>query len=65
VTNTSTLSITKMAGQLVNPQRFIGVHFLNPVTKVKLVELIRGLKTSDATYQQVREFLISFGQDTH
>jgi 3-hydroxybutyryl-CoA dehydrogenase len=62
VTNTSTLSITKMAEQLVNPQRFIGVHFLNPVTKVKLVELIRGLKTSHATYQQVREFSISLGK---
>jgi 3-hydroxybutyryl-CoA dehydrogenase len=62
VTNTSTLSITKMAEQLTNPQRFLGVHFLHPVTKVKLVELIRGLKTSDATYQQVREFLISLGK---
>ena len=62
VTNTSTLSITKMAEQLTSPQRFVGVHFLHPVTKVKLVELIRGLKTSDATYQQVREFLISLGK---
>jgi len=62
VTNTSTLSITKMAEQLANPQRFVGVHFLYPVTKVKLVELIRGLKTSDATYQQVREFLVSLGK---
>lgn len=62
VTNTSTLSITKMAEQLTNPQRFVGVHFLHPVTKVKLVELIRGLKTSDATYQQVREFLVSLGK---
>ena len=62
VTNTSTLSITKMAEQLTGPERFVGVHFLHPVTKVKLVELIRGLKTSDATYQQVREFLISLGK---
>jgi 3-hydroxybutyryl-CoA dehydrogenase len=62
VTNTSTLSITKMAEQLASPERFVGVHFLHPVTKVKLVELIRGLKTSDATYQQVREFLISLGK---
>ena len=62
VTNTSTLSITKMAEQLTSPQRFVGVHFLHPVTKVKLVELIRGLQTSDATYQQVREFLISLGK---
>ena len=62
VTNTSTLSITKMAEPLTNPQRFVGVHFLHPVTKVKLVELIRGLKTSDATYQQVRQFLIGLGK---
>ena len=62
VTNTSTLSITKMAEHLTDPQRFVGVHFLHPVTKVKLVELIRGLKTSDATYRQVREFLIHLGK---
>lgn len=62
VTNTSTLSITKMGERLVNPERFIGVHFLNPVTKVKLVELIRGLQTSESTYQRVREFLISLGK---
>ena len=62
VTNTSTLSITKMAEQITGPQRFVGVHFLHPVTKVQLVELIRGLQTSDATYQQVREFLINLGK---
>lgn len=62
VTNTSTLSITEMASHLVNPGRFIGVHFLNPVTRIKLVELVRGLQTSDATYQRVREFVISLGK---
>jgi 3-hydroxybutyryl-CoA dehydrogenase len=62
VTNTSTLSITKMAERLQRPDRFIGVHFMNPVIKMALVELIRGLKTSDATYQFVREFLISLGK---
>ena len=62
VTNTSTLSITKMAERLERPDRFIGVHFMNPVIKMALVELIRGLKTSDATYQLVREFLISLGK---
>ena len=62
VTNTSTLSITKMAEQFTGPERFVGVHFLHPVTKVQLVELIRGLQTSDATYQQVREFLINLGK---
>jgi len=62
VTNTSTLSITKMAERLQRPDRFIGVHFMNPVIKMALVELIRGLKTSDSTYQFVREFLISLGK---
>jgi len=62
VTNTSTLSITKMAERLQHPDRFIGVHFMNPVLKMALVELIRGLKTSDATYQFVREFLVSLGK---
>ena len=62
VTNTSTLSITNMAERLQRPDRFIGVHFMNPVMKMALVELIRGLKTSDATYQFVREFLISLGK---
>lgn len=62
VTNTSTLSITKMAELLTGPQRFVGVHFLHPVTRVQLVELIRGLKTSDAAYQQVREFLVNLGK---
>jgi 3-hydroxybutyryl-CoA dehydrogenase len=62
VTNTSTLSITKMAERLQHPDRFIGVHFMNPVLKMALVELIRGLKTSDATFQFVREFLVSLGK---
>ncbi len=62
VTNTSTLSITAMAEHIAHPQRFIGAHFLNPVTRVKLVELIRGLQTSGETYQQVREFLIRLGK---
>jgi 3-hydroxybutyryl-CoA dehydrogenase len=62
ITNTASLSITKMAESLTNPQRFIGVHFLNPVAKVRLVELVRGLKTSDATYATVREFVVSLGK---
>jgi 3-hydroxybutyryl-CoA dehydrogenase len=62
ITNTASLSITRMAESLTNPQRFIGVHFLNPVAKVKLVELVRGLKTSDATYATVREFVVSLGK---
>jgi 3-hydroxybutyryl-CoA dehydrogenase len=62
ITNTSTLSITEMASQLSNPERFIGVHFLNPVTRVKLVEIVRGLQTSSDTFKQVREFVTSLGK---
>jgi 3-hydroxybutyryl-CoA dehydrogenase len=62
LTNTSTLSITEMASHIDHPERFIGVHFLNPVTKVKLVELVRGLQTSDETCKAVRQFLIEIGK---
>lgn len=47
--NTSTLPITKLAENLQHPERFIGIHFFNPVRKMKLVEVIRGEKTSDET----------------
>lgn len=47
--NTSTLPITQMAAQLKHPERFVGIHFFNPVRKMKLVEVIRGEKTSDET----------------
>jgi 3-hydroxybutyryl-CoA dehydrogenase len=62
VTNTSTLSITAMARHISHPRRFIGAHFLNPVTRVKLVELVRGLETSGETYQEIRGFLIRLGK---
>jgi 3-hydroxybutyryl-CoA dehydrogenase len=48
--NTSSISITKIAAQTKRPDRVIGMHFFNPVPMMKLVELIRGLATSDATY---------------
>ena len=51
--NTSSISITQMAAEVSNPQRFIGMHFFNPVPMMKLVEIIRGLATEDATYQAV------------
>jgi 3-hydroxyacyl-CoA dehydrogenase/enoyl-CoA hydratase/3-hydroxybutyryl-CoA epimerase/3-hydroxyacyl-CoA dehydrogenase/enoyl-CoA hydratase/3-hydroxybutyryl-CoA epimerase/enoyl-CoA isomerase len=47
--NTSTIPITKLAEQLERPERFCGIHFFNPVRKMKLVEVIRGAKTSDET----------------
>ncbi len=49
--NTSSLSITKLAALSGRPEKFIGLHFFNPVPMMKLVEIIRGLATSDATYQ--------------
>ena len=49
-TNTSSLSITQLGAAVSQPERFIGVHFFNPVPMMALVEIIRGLQTSDATY---------------
>jgi len=49
--NTSSISITKLAASTSRPEKFIGIHFMNPVPIMKLVELIRGLQTSDETYQ--------------
>ena len=53
--NTSSISITKLASGLPDPSRFIGMHFFNPVPMMQLVELIRGMATSDETYQAVRQ----------
>jgi 3-hydroxybutyryl-CoA dehydrogenase len=47
--NTSSISITEIAAHVANPNRFIGMHFMNPVPMMKLVEIIRGLETDDAT----------------
>jgi len=62
VSNTSTLSLTKIAETTQHPERMIGMHFLNPVTKVPLVELVRGLKTSDETFHRVKKFAESLGK---
>ena len=56
VTNTSALSITEMAEVTHRPEKVIGMHFLNPVTKIPLVEIVRGLKTSDQTFNLIKEF---------
>jgi 3-hydroxybutyryl-CoA dehydrogenase len=53
--NTSSISITALAGSVAKPDRFIGMHFMNPVPVMKLVEVIRGLQTSDETLQVVME----------
>jgi len=56
VTNTSTLSVTELAAATNREDRFIGMHFLNPVPKVPLVEIVRGLKTSDMTFRSMQHF---------
>jgi 3-hydroxybutyryl-CoA dehydrogenase len=55
-TNTSSISITKLATATDRPDRFIGMHFFNPVPMMALLELIRGLQTSDATHSAAAEF---------
>ncbi len=54
-TNTSSLPITEIAATTNRPDQVIGMHFMNPVPVMKLVEIIRGLQTSDATYKKVEE----------
>lgn len=54
--NTSSISITRLASATENPENFCGVHFMNPVIKMPLVELIRFLGTSDTTYEKFKEF---------
>jgi 3-hydroxybutyryl-CoA dehydrogenase len=53
--NTSSISITKLAAATSRPDKVIGMHFMNPVPVMKLVEVIRGIATSDETYERVRE----------
>lgn len=60
--NTSSISITKLAAGLPQPGRFIGMHFFNPVPMMPLVELIRGMATSEETYQAVRQVAERMGK---
>ena len=60
--NTSSLPITQLAACVTHPERFIGMHFMNPVPLMQLVEIIRGLKTAEATYQAVFEAAKSLGK---
>jgi 3-hydroxybutyryl-CoA dehydrogenase len=63
VSNTSSLCITELAAGTRRPDRFAGLHFFNPVPIMKLVEVIRALTTSDATYQAVFSFAQSLGKE--
>jgi 3-hydroxybutyryl-CoA dehydrogenase len=56
--NTSSISITKLAGMTKRPEKVIGMHFFNPVPVMKLVEVIRGLATSQETYETVRDLAL-------
>jgi 3-hydroxybutyryl-CoA dehydrogenase len=61
-TNTSSISITRLAAATDRPERFIGIHFMNPVPVMELVELVRGIATEDATFEQARGFVNSLGK---
>ncbi len=60
--NTSSISITRLAAITGNPERFIGIHFMNPVPLMQLVELIRGIATNDETFETAREFCARLGK---
>jgi len=61
-TNTSSISITRVAPATRRPDRFIGMHFFNPVPMMALVEIIRGLQTSDTTHDAVRALAVTLGK---
>jgi 3-hydroxybutyryl-CoA dehydrogenase len=61
-TNTSSISITRLASATDRPEKFIGIHFMNPVPLMELVELIRGIATADATFEASKEFVTKLGK---
>ncbi|MEM9148791.1 MAG: 3-hydroxybutyryl-CoA dehydrogenase [Pseudomonadota bacterium] len=61
-TNTSSISITRLASATDRPERFMGLHFMNPVPVMQLVELIRGIATDDATFQTMRGVVDRLGK---
>jgi 3-hydroxybutyryl-CoA dehydrogenase len=61
-TNTSSISITRLAASTDRPEKFIGIHFMNPVPLMELVEVIRGIATDDATFEATRGFVGSLGK---
>jgi 3-hydroxybutyryl-CoA dehydrogenase len=60
--NTSSISITRLASLTANPERFIGIHFMNPVARMQLVELIRGIATKDDTFEAAKAFVARLGK---
>jgi len=61
-TNTSSISITRLAAATDRPERFIGIHFMNPVPLMELVELIRGIATGDQTFEATKTFVSKLGK---
>jgi 3-hydroxybutyryl-CoA dehydrogenase len=61
-TNTSSISITRLAAGTDRPERFIGMHFMNPVPAMKLVELIRGIATDEGTFRAIRAITEKLGK---
>jgi 3-hydroxybutyryl-CoA dehydrogenase len=60
--NTSSISITRLASVTQHPERFIGIHFMNPVPRMQLVELIRGIATQDDTFEAAKVFIARLGK---
>ena len=61
-TNTSSISITRLASASDRPERFIGIHFMNPVPVMELVEVIRGIATNEETFEAARAFVSKIGK---
>lgn len=62
ITHTATMSISEIASKLADPSRMVGMHFLPPVHRIKVVEIVRGLKTADAAFVSARELAVSLGK---
>ncbi len=61
-TNTSSISVTRLAASTDRPERFMGMHFMNPVPMMQLVELIRGIATEESTFREIRELVVKLGK---
>jgi 3-hydroxybutyryl-CoA dehydrogenase len=61
-TNTSSISITRLAAATDRPESFIGIHFMNPVPLMELVEIIRGIATDDSTFDATKQFITKLGK---
>src|SRR5438477_9566029 len=61
-TNTSSISITRLASTTDRPEKFIGIHFMNPVPLMELVELVRGIATADTTFETTKAFVAKLGK---